>query len=305
MIERALVPGTDLSVSRLVMGCVMHPGNYEEKVGVYDRFVELGGNIVDMSHCYGQGACASALGRWFQERSLGHEEVMLFEKGCHPYGSPRVTPEFMQSDLDEELAALGRERVEFWTFHRDDPTVPVEPLVAKADELTKAGKVGHWGGSNWTVERIQAWNQAASDGLGPAMTHNNPNLSLATVNEPMWEDCLTIDEAGKSWHEATQFPLFSWSSTGGGWFARVDTSDVNRVYNNPVNEARRQRLEEMAREKGALPVQIALAYALSQPFPVWALVGPHTVQQMDELAAGSAMRLSAAERTWLEDGDKA
>jgi aryl-alcohol dehydrogenase-like predicted oxidoreductase len=283
----------------------MHPHNYEEKVAIYDRYVELGGNIVDMSHCYGKGACASALGRWFKERSLGHEDVMLFEKGCHPYGSPRVTPEFMQSDLDEELAALGRERVEFWTFHRDDPAFPVEPLVEKAASLTKEGKVGFWGGSNWTVERIQDWNRAAAAGHGPAMTHNNPNLSLATVNEPMWEDCLTIDQEGKDWHEKTQFPLFSWSSTGGGWFARVESQDVNRVYNNPVNQGRRERLEEMAKAKDALPVQIALAYTLSHPFPVWALVGPHTVQQMDELAAGAAMRLTPAEMAWLEDGEGA
>jgi aryl-alcohol dehydrogenase-like predicted oxidoreductase len=61
----------------------------------------------------------------------------------------------------------------------------------------------------------------------------------------------------------------------------------------------------MAKAKEALPVQIALAYTLSHPFPVWALVGPHTVQQMDELAAGAAMRLTPAEMAWLEDGEGA
>jgi 1-deoxyxylulose-5-phosphate synthase len=304
VIPKAIVPGTDKNVSLLVMGCVMSPNSYDDMVAVYDRFAELGGNILDMSHCYGQGFCAQALGRWFKERKIGHE-MMMFEKGCHPYEEIRVTPEHMRGDLEVELEALGREKVEFWTFHRDDRNAPIEPLVAQAAELVQQGKVDHFGGSNWLVDRLQEWNAVAAKGHGPAMTHNNPNLSLATVNEPMWEDCHTITGEEKAWHQDTQFPLFSWSSTGGGWFAGVDSPDVNRVYKNDVNEGRRERAVSLGKELGLSPVQVALAYTLSQPFPVWALVGPRTPAEMDQLAKAASVRLTADQMTWLEHGDPA
>lgn len=302
MIVKAEVPGTGIKVSRLIMGVVMTEDNYSEQKAVYDRYWELGGNTFDLAYIYGGGSCTKAVGRWIAEHGLKNEAV-IYDKGCHHAAGPRVSPEDMESDLTAELERLGMEQIAFWTFHRDNPSYPVGPLVDKAAEWARQGRVQWVGGSNWLVNRIVDWNTDAVTKGVRGMSHNNPNLSLATVNEPMWAEAHTITQEEKDWHRQTQFPLFSWSSTGGGWFAEVDSPDVRRVYSNPVNESRRQRAKEMAKDKGLNAVQIALAYTLSHPFPVWALVGPYTVGQLEELAEASEVRLTPEEMLWLEQGE--
>lgn len=304
MIPKRLVPGTKKEVSLLVMGTITwSEEDMLDKAPIYDRFVKLGGNCVDIGYIYGGGGSARGYGNWLHDRGL-IGKVMIFDKGCHPNSEgPQFTPEAMEREMEAERERMRVDKVDFFTFHRDNPFVPLEPMVRKAGELVERGWVDHFGGSNWSIARIEKWNSiAAEEGL-PKMVLNNPNLSLATVNEAMWSGAYTAGLEDIAWHERTQFPLFSWSSLGGGWFARVETAEIDRVYKNPENIARRDRMESMAAEKGMRPLQVALAYVLSFPFPVWALVGPRSVEQMTELAEASTVRLTPEEMRWLERGD--
>ncbi|MBX3111396.1 MAG: aldo/keto reductase [Fimbriimonadaceae bacterium] len=303
MIPRAVVPGTGLAVSRLVLGTVpLHIDRYEDAARLLDTFWGLGGNAFDLAHIYNDGGGHRALGRWLRERGV-RDEAVLYDKGCHPYGSPRVTPGHIEADLLEDLERLGLSHVEFWAFHRDDPAVPVGPLVDKLDELKRRGLVRHWGASNWTVGRVQEFDAYAAQTGRQGFAVNNPNLSLATVNEPMWADCHTLTAEERAWHTQTQFPLFSWSSTGGGWFAHVETADVTRVYANDENRARRERAEVLGKKVGATGNQVALAWTLAQPFPVWALVGPADPDQLRANAEATHITLSPADLRWLETGE--
>ncbi|MCG9894885.1 MAG: aldo/keto reductase [Fimbriimonadaceae bacterium] len=299
MIPKAPLPGADLEISRLVIGGTMILGEGTE--AVYERYLELGGNAFDTAEIYGLGKATARVGDFIKAHGAG-DQVHFFEKGCHPYGRPRVTPEDMEDHLTAEAARLHRDCVDFFVYHRDDPSVPVEPLVEKAAEWIRDGRIRGMGASNWTIPRIEAYNAAAQKIGFPGFLFNNPNLSLATVNEPMWEEALTIDAEGQAWHARTGFPLLSWSASGGGWFARVDSADVNRVYDNPVNRARRDRAEELGRSLGMSATQIALAYTLNRPFPTWAAVGPRTPDELDGLVEAARLTLTPEQLTWLETG---
>ncbi|MCC9085669.1 hypothetical protein LOS25_15815 [Enterococcus faecium] len=50
------------------------------------------------------------------------------------------------------------------------------------------------------------------------MSFNSPNFSLAKVNEPRWENCVTADDLMIAWHEETDFPLISWSAQAEAFF---------------------------------------------------------------------------------------
>lgn len=303
MIPKAVVPGTSHSVSKLILGTVpIHIDRYEHAAGLLDAFWELGGNAFDLAHIYHGGGGHRALSQWLKERGL-RDQAVLYDKGCHPYGMPRVTPEFIEADMREDLERLDLPHVEFWAFHRDDRNVPVGPLVDKLNELKKRGWVDHWGGSNWHVDRIKEFNAYAAETGQQGFTVNNPNLSLATVNEPMWADCHTIPSDERAWHTETQFPLFSWSAGGGGWFAYVDSDDVTRVYANEENRKRRQRAEELGKKFGATANQVALAWTLAQPYPVWALVGPANVDQLKANAEATQIQLTPDDVRWLESGE--
>lgn len=295
------IVGLEKPVSKLVLGStLLSTDSLDESFAILDTFFELGGNAVDTAHCYGEKT-SGALGLWMEKRGV-RDKMVVYDKGCHPYGTPRLTVEHLRSDLAENLERMRTEHVDIWVFHRDDPAAPLQPIVEELNRQKAAGTMRAFGGSNWSTARIEEANRIAG-ALGlQGFSLSNPNLSLATVNEPMWDGCLTANAADRAWHARTQFPLFSWSSMGGGYFARLDTPDVRRVYWNEENERRLARVEEMAAKKGVLPIALALAWTLRQPFPMWALVGCATPDEVRGVVTALEVELTDAEATWLETG---
>jgi aryl-alcohol dehydrogenase-like predicted oxidoreductase len=75
------------------------------------------------------------------------------------------------------------------------------------------------------------------------------------------------------------------------------------VYDSPENWARYRRAEDLGRRKGGYTAnQVALAWVLHQPFPVYALIGPHTVDELRSSVAALGLELTPEETRWLEDG---
>lgn len=300
------VPHFDREISRLVLGVIPLPTeNDQAAFDLLDAFRLVGGNVIDNSYHY--GAAYSKVMRRYYERH-GEDALIRLDKGSHHHYSEglwRLTKEDLDHDLLGNLERQGVSTSDFYLFHRDDPRVPIEDVVHWINEHLDAGRIRAWGGSNWSHERVMAANEFAEARGMQGMSASSPNFSLATTNEPMWTGALTLDESGRRWHEATGFPLFAWSSGGGGYFAGVVGDDVRRVYDNPVNAARRERVRTLAHTKGLLPAQIALAWTLSQPMNVFALVGPKTIEELMQSVEATQVVLRPEECRWLEHGDEA
>lgn len=237
-------------------------------------------------------------------KSRGNRERMVvLDKGCHPYGSPRMTGADIESDLSTDLDRMVTTYADIWMFHRDEPGADLPGVMRYLHEQVVAGRIRSLGASNWSPARIDEANQIAkSEGL-TEISINSPNLCLADSNEPMWAGCVALDEAGKAWHTANQMPVFAWSSVARGFFAGFEDDDVRRVFHNEVNFERRARTETLAAKLGVKPVQIALAWTLAQPFPVHALIGCRTPAEVDDAVGALNITLTEADRRWLEFGD--
>ena len=67
----------------------------------------------------------------------------------------------------------------------------------------------------------------------------------------MWPGCISLDAAGKKWHEEKQFPLFPWSSQARGFFTGKysrgdgDTSDTGKTFYSNINWERLERAREL------------------------------------------------------------
>jgi aryl-alcohol dehydrogenase-like predicted oxidoreductase len=62
------------------------------------------------------------------------------------------------------------------------------------------------------------------------------------------------------------------------------------------------RAQELAKQKGLEPIQIALAYVLHQPFPTFSLVGCRSVEELESSVKALEVSLNAEEVRWLEGG---
>ena len=73
-----------------------------------------------------------------------------------------------------------------------------------------------------------------------------------------------------------------------------------RVWYSETNFGRRDRAIELAGKLGKSPIHVALAYVLTQSFPVVPLIGPRTLQELDDSLEALDIRLTPEEVRWLE-----
>lgn len=290
---------------------IFGPGGDDRVDALIAAFLEAGGNCIDTAHIYGMGQSEKALGHWLG-RSGRRDEVFLVTKGCHPqvdadgrFGPPRMSPEAIEGDLSESLERLGTDHVDLYLLHRDDESVEFGPLIETLNAEKEAGRIGAFGASNWTIDRIDAANRYAADHDLEGFTVNSPGLSLARPTEMFYPGTLFADDSTRRWHADRQFPMLAWSTLAAGFAGGTTTEassvdEVARVYFSDDNLERRRRAEELGRDRGLTGLQVALAFVLSQPFPMVALVGPSKVPNLNEALGALELGLTEQEMAYLD-----
>ncbi|AMX96732.1 oxidoreductase [Mesorhizobium sp. M7A.F.Ca.US.014.04.1.1] len=271
-----------------------------------DAFFEAGGNLFDTGYVYGGGYTEKLLGEWLKNRGVRAQSVVI-AKGAH---SPLCYPDVIGKQLDQTLERLQTDHVDVYFMHRDNPDVPVGEFVDAMDREVKAGRIrGPFGGSNWTMERMdEAIAYAERTGKQKPGALSN-NFSLAEMLEPIWAGCVTSStDAWKAWLTSRKMPNFAWSSQGRGFFTdragrdKQDNEELVRVWYSERNFGRRDRAIELAARLGKSPIHIALAYVLAQPFPSIPLIGPRTLDELDDSLRALDITLSQADLEWLDGG---
>ena len=299
------VPGVAAPVSRLVMGADNQSTLPMAQV-MFDDFFESGGNCFDTAWIYGGGACEKNLGHWVKDRNI-RRQVIILGKGAH---TPFCTPKDLTAQLMQSLERLQMDYLDIYMMHRDNPEVPVGEFVDVLNEHQRAGRMRVFGGSNWSLERVEAANEyARSRGLaGFAVVSNN--FSLARMIEAPWKGCLASSDArSREWFRRTQMTLMPWSSQARGFFAGAASPEnrsdpeLVRCWYSEDNFLRLARARELAAKRGVQPINIALAYVLCQPFPTFPLIGPRTLKETRVALQGLEVQLAPEElrRLNLED----
>ncbi len=301
-VPKVALDGVALPVSRLVMGC-----DNKNDIGagavIWDAWMEAGGNTFDTGFVYGGGLHETVLGQWIANRGVAGETVVIV-KGAH---TPYCTPRSIGAQLEISLDRLGLDRAPIYILHRDNPQVPVGEFMEALNVLHRAGRIGIFGGSNWSVARIAEANAyAAAHGLQPMRVLNN-NLSLAVMERPVWAGCVTSNTPETlEFLRKTGMTHLSWSSQARGYFLPEpfrnrlpqDTSPET-CFGSPANAERRRRAETLAARRGVSAHNIATAWVLAQDFPSFALIGPRSPAEISTTLPAFGTPLSAQEAAWL------
>ncbi len=296
------VEHVDRPVSRLVMGCD-NQISFAQAAVLFDHWFEQGGNTFDTAHGYGGGLHERYLGQWMKHRGV-RDQVNVIVKGCH---TPRCDPISLSVELKISLERLQMECADIYLMHRDNPQYPASAFVDVLNEHVQAGRIKAFGGSNWSLSRVQEANEyAASKGLRGFTVLSN-NLSLARMVNPVWTGCISVHSAeSRAWLTERQIANFSWSSQARGFFlpgraTPEKTSDREMVHSwySDDNFQRLARANELAARKGVAPINIAAAWVLGQPFPSFALIGPREVSETRTSLPGLDVTLTPEEMKWL------
>jgi predicted dehydrogenase/aryl-alcohol dehydrogenase-like predicted oxidoreductase len=294
------IAGLEKDISRLVMGVDNQTAVTHGNV-MFDDWFERGGNAFDSAFIYGGGRCEKTLGHWVSTRGV-RKDVVLLDKGAH---TPDCTPEKLTSQLLVSLQRLGTDYLDIYMMHRDNEAVPVGEFIDVLNEHAGAGRIRIFGGSNWTVARVEAANAyAKAHGLQGFSAVSN-NFSLARMVNAVWDGCIQASgPEDRAWLTRTQLPLMPWSSQARGFFTRAapdftDDAELVRCWYADDNFRRLERARELAAKRGVQPIQIALAYVLRQPFPTFPLIGPRTIDETRSSIAALAVDLTPNDLAWL------
>ena len=298
------IPGLDKQASVVAMGFEDFRTFGSGSI-MLDAFWEAGGNLFDTAFIYGGGYTEKLLGEWMKSRGTPREEAVVIGKGAH---SPLVYPDIIAKQLTQSLERLQTDYVDIYFMHRDNPDVPVGEFVDAMDAEVKAGRIrGIFGGSNWSMARMdEAIAYAEKNGRQKPGALSN-NFALAEMLDPIWAGCVTAStDEWKAWLKSHQMPNFSWSSQARGFFTdragrnKRDNAELVRCWYDDRNFERRDRAVKLAEELGKSPIHVALAYVLAQSFPSIPLIGPRRLSELDDSLKALDIKLTPEQVAWLE-----
>jgi aryl-alcohol dehydrogenase-like predicted oxidoreductase len=273
-----------------------------ESIATIHLALNLGVNFLDTSDAYGPHTNEELVGRAIKGR---RDEVFLATKfGLLRSADPAFRgvcgrPDYVRSSCEGSLRRLSVNAIDLYYLHRLDPKVPIEETVGAMAGLVQEGKVRHLGLSEvgpLTLRRAQAVHE---------ITALQSEYSLWT-RDPETEALPLCRELG--------IGFVAYSPLGRGFLtgrirsmADLPDSDYRRTTPRFQDENFRKNLallapiEEIAKEKGCLPSQLALAWVLAQGKEVLPIVGTKRRKYLTENLESLNIDLTEEDLRRIED----
>jgi len=228
---------------------------------VLRRAVELGVDFIDTADSYGPYVSEEIIREAlhpYPEQVLIATKAGLVRTGPGEWHSVG-RPEYLRQEVEMSLRRLRVERIDLFQLHRIDPAVPLADQLGELKALQDEGKIATLGLSEVTVDEIQAAREIADI----ATVQNLHNLTHRKSADVL--DYCTGQGIG----------FIPWFPIASGRLARPG---------GPV--------DDVVRETGATPAQVALAWLLALSPVVLPIPGTSKVAHLEENVAAASLELS-------------
>jgi aryl-alcohol dehydrogenase-like predicted oxidoreductase len=267
----------------------------QESIATVHRALEMGVNFLDTADMYGPYKNEELVGRAVRGR---RDEVIIATKFgiVRDPSNPNVRgvsgrPDYVRASCEGSLKRLGVETIDLYYQHRVDPQTPIEETVYAMAELVREGKVRYLGLSEAGTETLRR-----ACGVHP-ITALQTEYSLWS-RDPEDDILPTCRELGVG--------FVAYSPLGRGFL----TGQIKRFEDLAEDDYRRhsprfqgenfdknlelvRRIEEIAREKGCTPAQLALAWVLARGDDIVPIPGTKRRAYLEENIAAVNVELTA------------
>jgi len=311
---------TGLQVSRICLGCMSYgqattPGilqwywtlSEEDSRPYIKRSLDLGINFFDTANVYSNGESERVLGRAIRD-FVRREEVVIATKVWGPiWKGPNgrgLSRKAILAEVDKSLERLGTDYIDLYIIHRFDYETPLEETLEALNDVVRAGKARYLGASS-----MYAWQFMKAIGIQRAnrwapfiSMQNYYNLLYREEEREMLRLCLSEGIGVTPWSPLARGRLARpWSDEPPTSRAKTDayatslyakTVDLDKTVVDLVND--------IARERGVPPAQIAMAWVLRHPAVASPIVGATQPHHLEDAVAALAVSLNDDEVARLE-----
>jgi predicted oxidoreductase len=289
---------SDLLSTRLIYGNMRSAGTWTpadataEKrakgVEAHIAAYEAGYNHFDTADIYCRGVCEQILGQTLKQVHGMRERIIITTKcGIRFGGDPDPSSphrydfsgEHILWSADNSLKNLGIDHIDVLLLHRPDLLMNPPEIAAAFGKLHAAGKVRHFGVSNFSPSFVTA---LASIVPFPILV-NQVQIHLGRL------DCFT-DGTLDQCLERNISPT-AWSPLGGGWLGsgkELDASDAKFAERKKVIDA----LDQTAAELGVSRSVVSLAWLMKHPSKIMPIIGSNNPANIRDAAKADAIELS-------------
>lgn len=289
------IPKTDIDVSTICLGTMTFgtPVAAEEAVRIVHWALDHGINFMDTADIYegynrrpgtAGGVGESILGDALAGRRNG---AIITTKVGNDVGSGKgLTNSHIHRQIDASLRRLRTDYVDFYQLHRPDAETPLEQSIAAVVELIAAGKVRHWGFSNFDAEAIRKMMSLCDANRWPRPVINQPHYSW--LSRDIETDQMPVC---RSEHIA----ITPYRSLEGGWLTGkyrqgrsipADSRVSESSWLKEPDEVTYRRIEDFiseAADRRIDPSRYALQWVLERPGIASVVVGTKSIAQIESL----------------------
>ena len=287
---------TGLSVSRLCLGTMNFgpKATESESHTIMDSARELGINFFDTADVYGwqrgEGVTEKILGNWFAQGGNRREQTVLATKVYGAMGDgpndQGLSARHIIAACEASLKRLRTDHIDLYQMHHVDRSTPWEEIWQAMDLLVAQGKVRYVGSSNFAGWHI---------GLAQATAERRHSLGLVSEQciYNLMQRHVELEVLPAAQHYG--LGIIPWSPLHGGALSgalrklaagTADRSGSSRSATAvETNRPQLEAWEAWCEELGKPPAHVALAWLLAQPAVTAPIVGPRTLEQLNDTVA--------------------
>lgn len=304
---------TGVQVSELCLGTMMFGGKttQEDSISIIDRAIDAGVNFIDTANVYAGGRSEEVVGEALKRN--GKRQYIVLATKVHGRIDPDdpngrgISRRHIIEQCEASLKRMQTDYIDLYQLHRPMSSIPIDETLRSLDDLVRAGKVRYIGTSNFASwQMVESLWASKELGLNRFVCTQPPYHMLDRRAErelvPM---SITYGIA-----------IIPWSPLAAGFL----TGKYRRGENRPAGSRQAEStsktteglfsdrafdvvdvLQEIAGEKGCTVGQVAITWCRQQPGITAPIVGPRTMEHMEEYMGGLEVTLTPEDLARIDE----
>ena len=305
---------TATKVSPLCLGCMMFGGKTtpEDSYAIIDRALDSGINFLDTANVYSRGRSEEVTGEALKRNGKRHRVVLATKvHGRMNDDDPNAAGSSRRHVIEQCEASLRRlqtDYIDLYQIHRPRSDTPIDETLRALDDLIRAGKVRYIGTSTFAAWQVMESLWVSRElGLNRFVCEQPPYHILDRRIERELIPMARTHGIG----------IIPWSPLAGGLltgkYTRENPSPEGARYANVADNARLaarktdelydviEALQPVAKQKGCTLAQLTLAWCMHQPGVTSPIIGPRTMEQLEDNLGAVKVEITDEDRKAVDD----
>jgi aryl-alcohol dehydrogenase (NADP+) len=301
---------TGVEVSNQCLGAMMFGayGNpdHDECARIVGRALDAGINFIDTADVYSRGESEQIVGKAIKGR---RDDLVLATKCFTPMSEERNhrggSRRWIVREVEDSLRRLDTDHIDLYQVHRHDWDTDLEDTLGALSDLVHEGKVRYLGSSSFPADWVVEAQWAARRRNSERFVCEQPQYSIfaRSTEDAVLPAC-----------QRHGMGVIPWSPLAGGWltgkYRRGEQPPAGSRYASGVFAQRRRHsiaddpssparfdavedLQKIASQAGVSITHLALAFVESHPAITSTIIGPKTMDQLEDVLGAADVQLDA------------